>query len=102
MSLINTETFCPCYKSGIELINFHAKRSAEESDTMDKQFEDMMRKKVEMDRLTTEKDAIAFWHNKLIEIKHEQTLAALQTKLQEIIRTMENRLSFLEREKRNL
>ena len=69
---------------------------------MDKQFEDMMRKKVELDRLVTEKDAIAFWHDKLINIQHEQTLAAMQTKLKEIIRTMENRMGFLERERKKM
>jgi hypothetical protein len=67
-----------------------------------KQFEDMMRKKVEIDRLITEKDAIAFWHAKLIEIQNEQTLAALQTKLREIIRTMETRMGFLERERKKM
>ena len=29
---------------------------------MDKHFEDMMRKKVEADRLKTEQEAIEFWH----------------------------------------
>jgi len=41
---------------------------------MDKHFEDMMRKKVEADRLKTEQESIEFWHAKLTEIKHEQTL----------------------------
>lgn len=67
---------------------------------MDKHFEDMMRKKVESDRLTTEHEAIAFWHAQLTEIKNEQTLAALQTKLGEIIQTMENRMNFLDRERK--
>lgn len=69
---------------------------------MDKHFEDMMRKKVEIDRLKTEKEAMEFWYTKLIEAKKEQTLQALHTKLNEIIKTMENRMSFLEREKRKL
>ena len=69
---------------------------------MDKQFEEMMRKKVELDRLKTEKDAIEFWHTKLVEIKNEQTLAGLQSKLNEIIQTMENRMSFLERESKRM
>ncbi len=69
---------------------------------MDKQFEDMMRKKVEIDRLVTEKDAIAFWHAKLIDIQNEQTLASMQTKLKEIIRTMETRMGFLERERKKM
>ena len=69
---------------------------------MDKHFEDMMRKKVEIDRLKTEKDAIEFWYNQLIEAKKEQTLEALHSKLNNIIHTMENRMSFLVREKRNL
>jgi len=69
---------------------------------MDKQFEEMMRKKVELDRLKTEKEAIEFWHTKLVEIKNEQTLDALQSKINEIIHTMENRIGFLEREKNKL
>ena len=69
---------------------------------MDKHFEDMMRKKVEADRLKTEHESLAFWHTKLIEIRHEQTLEALQTKLNEIIRTMENRMSLLDRERKQL
>ena len=69
---------------------------------MDKQFEEMMRKKVELDRLKTEKDTIEFWHTKLVEIKHEQTLAAFQTKLNEIIKVMENRMGFLERESKKM
>ena len=69
---------------------------------MDKNFEEMMRKKVEIDRLKTEKEAIEFWLNKLIEIKNEQTLAGLQTKLNDIIQTMENRMNFLERERRKM
>jgi hypothetical protein len=69
---------------------------------MDKQFEGMMRKKVEIDRLITERDAIVFWHAKLIDIQNEQTLAGMQTKLKEIIRTMENRMGFLERERKNM
>ena len=69
---------------------------------MDKHFEEMMRKKVEIDRLKTEKEAIEFWLNKLIEIKNEQTLAGLQTKLNDIIQTMENRMNFLERERRKM
>ena len=69
---------------------------------MDKQFEEMMRKKVELDRLKTEKDTIEFWHTKLVEIKYEQTLAAFQTKLNEIIKVMENRMGFLERESKKL
>jgi hypothetical protein len=69
---------------------------------MDKQFEEMMRKKVELDRLKTEKDAIEFWHTKLVEIKNKQTLDALQSKLNEIIHTMENRMGFLEREKNKI
>lgn len=69
---------------------------------MDKQFEDMMRKKVEIDRLINEKDAITFWHAKLIAIQNEQTLAALQTKLKDIIRTMETRMGFLERERKKM
>ena len=69
---------------------------------MDKQFEEMMRKKVELDRLKTEKDAIEFWHAKLVEIKNEQTLDAFQTKLKEIIKVMENRMGFLERESKKM
>ncbi len=69
---------------------------------MDKHFEDMMRKKVEIDRLITEKEAIEFWHAKLIETKNQQTLAALQIKIDEIIHTMENRMNFLEKERKNL
>ena len=69
---------------------------------MDKQFEEMMRKKVELDRLKTEKDAIEYWHTKLVEIKNEQTLDAFQTKLNEIIKVMANRMSFLERECKKL
>lgn len=69
---------------------------------MDKHFEDMMRKKVEIDRLNTEKDAIEFWYNQLREAKKERTLEALHTKLDNIIHTMENRMSFLIKEKRNL
>lgn len=69
---------------------------------MDKQFEEMMRKKVEVDRLKTEKDAIEFWHTKLVEIKNEQTLAGFQSKLNEIIQTMENRMRFLERESKKM
>lgn len=69
---------------------------------MDKQFEEMMRKKVEVDRLKTEKDAIEFWHSKLIEIKNEQTLAGFQSKLNAIIQTMENRMRFLERESKRI
>jgi hypothetical protein len=69
---------------------------------MDKQFEDMMRKKVEADRLKTEQEAIVFWHDKLLKIKHEQTLEAVQTKLNEIIRTMENRIGLLERERKQI
>jgi hypothetical protein len=69
---------------------------------MDKQFEEMMRKKVELDRLKTEKEAIEFWHTKLVEIKNEQTLDALQSKINEIIHTMENRMGFLEREKNKI
>jgi hypothetical protein len=69
---------------------------------VDKQFEDMMRKKVEIDRLVTERDAIAFWHGKLMNIQNEQTLAALQTKLKDIIRTMETRMGFLERERKKM
>ena len=69
---------------------------------MDKHFEDMMRKKVEIDRLKTEKEAIEFWHTKLIEAKNQQTLAALQTKVDKIIHTMENRMNFLEKERKNL
>ncbi len=68
----------------------------------DKQFEDMMRKKVEMDRMVTERDAIAFWHAKLREIQNEQTLASLQIKLKEIIRTMDTRMGFLERERKKM
>jgi hypothetical protein len=68
----------------------------------DKQFEDMMRKKVEIDRLVTERDAIAFWHAKLLEIQNEQTLAALQTKLKDIIRTMDTRMGFLDRERKKM
>ena len=59
---------------------------------MDKHFEDMMRKKVEADRLKTEQESIEFWLAKLTAIKHEQTLEAQQAKLNEIIRTMENRI----------
>ncbi|MBW1856481.1 MAG: hypothetical protein KAS98_12540 [Deltaproteobacteria bacterium] len=69
---------------------------------MDKHFEDMMRKKVEIDRLKTEKDAIEFWYNQLIEAKKERTLEALHSKLNSIIHTMENRMSFLVKEKREL
>lgn len=69
---------------------------------MDKQFEEMMRKKVALDRLITEKEAIAFWHAKLIDIQNEQTLAAMQTKLKDIIRTMETRMGFLERERKKM
>jgi hypothetical protein len=69
---------------------------------MDKHFEDMMRKKVEIDRLKTEKDAIEFWYNQLIEAKNERTLEALHSKLNSIIHTMENRMSFLVKEKREL
>jgi hypothetical protein len=38
----------------------------------------------------------------LIDIQNEQTLAALQTKLKEIIRTMETRMGFLERERKKM
>lgn len=69
---------------------------------MDKHFEDTMRKKVEIDRLKTEKEAIEFWYAKLIEIKNEHMLDALHSKLIEIIQTMENRMAFLERERRKL
>ena len=69
---------------------------------MDKQFEDMMRKKVEIDRLVTEKDAITFWHAKLIEIQNEQALASMQIKIKEIIHTMETRMIFLERERKKM
>jgi len=69
---------------------------------MDKHFEDMMRKKVDIDRLKTEREAIEFWHTKLIEAKKDRTLDALHTKINEIIKTMENRMSFLERERKNL
>lgn len=69
---------------------------------MDKQFEEMMRKKVELDRLKTEQDTIEFWHTKLVEIKYEQTLAAFQTKLNEIIKVMENRMGLLERESKKM
>jgi hypothetical protein len=69
---------------------------------MDKHFEDMMRKRVEIDRLKTEKEAIEFWYNKLIEVKKEQTLASLHTKINDIIQTMENRMRFLERERKKL
>ena len=69
---------------------------------MDKHFEDMMRKKVEADRLKTEQEAIVFWHDKLLEIIHEQTLEALQTKLNEIIGIMENRIGLLERERKQI
>jgi len=69
---------------------------------MDKHFEEMMRKRVEMDRLKTEKEAIEFWYKKLITVKNEQTLAALQTKLNEIIQTMETRINFLEKERKKI
>lgn len=69
---------------------------------MDKQFEEMMRKKIELDRLKTEKEAIAFWHTKLLDIKNEQTLDAFQNKLNEIIKVMENRMRFLERESKRI
>ena len=69
---------------------------------MDKHFEDMMRKKVEIDRLVTEKEAIEYWHTKLKETKNQQTLEALQSKIDEIIHTMENRINFLEKERKNL
>jgi len=69
---------------------------------MDKHFEEMMRKKVEDDRLKTEKEAIEFWYLKLSEAKKQQTLASLHTKLDEIIQTMENRMNFLERERKKL
>lgn len=69
---------------------------------MDKHFEDMMRKKVESDRLKTEHEALAFWHAQLAAIKNEQTLASLQTKLNGILQTMENRMSFLERERKKM
>ncbi len=69
---------------------------------MDKHFEDMMRKKVEIDRLVTEKEAIEYWHTKLTEVKNQQTLEALQSKIDEIIHTMENRMGFLERESKRL
>ena len=69
---------------------------------MDKQFEDMMRKKVEADRLKTEQEAIVFWHSKLIGIRHEQTLEAMQTKLNEIIQIMENRIGLLERDRKQM
>jgi hypothetical protein len=69
---------------------------------MDKHFEDMMRKRVDIDRLKTEKEAIEFWYNKLIEVKKEKLLAALQTKINDIIQTMENRMRFLERERKKL
>ena len=69
---------------------------------MDKHFEDMMRKRVDIDRLKTEKEAIEFWYNKLIEVKKEKILAALQTKINDIIQTMENRMRFLERERKKL
>ncbi|MCK5256960.1 MAG: hypothetical protein KAQ81_13095, partial [Deltaproteobacteria bacterium] len=60
------------------------------------------RKKVELDRLKTEKEAIEFCHTKLVEIKNAQTLDALQSKINEIIHTMENRMGFLERESNKL
>ena len=69
---------------------------------MDKHFEDMMRKKVELDRLNTEREAIEFWHQKLLEAKKRNTLDALQSALMEIIHTMENRMNFLEKEKRKM
>ncbi len=69
---------------------------------MDKHFEDMMRKKVELDRLQTEKEAIEYWHTKLTEVKNQQTLEALQSKIDEIIHTMGNRMNFLEKERKNL
>ena len=69
---------------------------------MDKHFEDMMRKKVEADRLKTEQEAIVYWHSKLIENQHEQTLEAMQTKLNGIIHTMENRMSLLDRERKEM
>jgi hypothetical protein len=69
---------------------------------MDKQFEDLMRKRVEIDRLKTEKEAIEFWYNKLVGTKKEQTLAGLHTKLNDIIHTMENRMTFLERERKKM
>ena len=69
---------------------------------MDKHFEDMMRKRVEIDRLKTEKEAIEFWYNKLVEAKKERILASLHTKLNDIICTMENRMSFLERERKKM
>ena len=69
---------------------------------MDKHFEDMMRKKVEADRLKTEQEAIVFWHSKLIGIRHEQTLEAMQTKLNEIIQIMENRIGLLERDRKQM
>jgi len=69
---------------------------------MDKHFEDMMRKKVEIDRLKTEKESIEFWYNKLVEVKKERILASLHTKLNDIIHTMENRMRFLERERKKL
>ena len=69
---------------------------------MDKHFEDMMRKKVEADRLKTEQESIEFWHAKLTAIKHEQTLEAQQAKLNEILRTMENRIGLLDRERKQM
>ena len=69
---------------------------------MDKNFEDMMRKKVEADRFKTEQEAIVYWHSKLMEIRHEQTLEAMQTKLNEIIHTMENRIGLLDRERKEM
>ena len=69
---------------------------------MDKHFEDMMRRRVEADRLRTEQESIVFWHDKLLEIRHEQTLESLQTKLNEIIRTMENRIGLLDRERKQM
>ena len=69
---------------------------------MDKHFEDMMRRKVEADRLKTEYEVLTFWHAKLREIKNENTLEALQTKINEIIQTMENRMGLLDRERKEL
>jgi len=69
---------------------------------MDKHFEELMRKRVEIDRLKTEKEAIEFWYNKLIEAKKVQTLDALHIKLYDIIQTMENRMGFLERERKKM
>jgi ABC-type uncharacterized transport system fused permease/ATPase subunit len=70
---------------------------------MDKQFEDLMRKRVEIDRLNTEKESLERWHRELSQgVKQKSTLADLRVYLDGVIKTMETRLQFLEKERRRL